>query len=32
MNPPASVEVLKKLHFARDSEGTFYGFCFTLQK
>ena len=26
MNPPESVEDLKKLHFARDSEDTIYGF------
>ena len=32
MNPPWSVEDLKKLHFAWDSEDTFYGFWFTLRK
>ena len=32
VNPPGSVKDLKKLHFAWDSEDTFYGFCFTLQK
>ena len=32
MNPPGSVEDLKKLHFTWDSEATFYGFWFTLRK
>ena len=32
MNPPGSVEDLKKLHFAWDFEDTFYGFWFTLRK
>ena len=32
MNPPGSVEDLKKIHFVWDSADTFYGFWFTLQK
>ena len=32
MNPPGSVEDLKKLQFARNFEDRFYGFWFTLRK
>ena len=32
MKLPGSIEDLKKLHFAWDSEDTFYGFWFTLRK